>query len=104
MTALLKQQTHRDGSFIPGQVVVVGGGSGGLAVAGQLARDPLFAGKKDLLVIDPSAEHYYQPLWTFVGAGLKPFSESKKPMRELIPSSVSILLLVLRWQADSKHS
>ncbi|KAJ3044170.1 hypothetical protein HDV00_002847 [Rhizophlyctis rosea] len=73
------------------KVVVVGGGSAGLAVAGQLARDPLFAGKKDLLVVDPSAEHYYQPLWTFVGAGLKPFSESKKPMRELIPSAADWL-------------
>ncbi|KAJ3279659.1 hypothetical protein HK104_001264 [Borealophlyctis nickersoniae] len=73
------------------KVVVVGGGSAGMAVAAQLARDPLFANKKDILVIDPSSDHYYQPLWTFVGAGLKTFDESKRPMKDLIPKEADWL-------------
>ncbi|KAI8591945.1 sulfide:quinone oxidoreductase [Geranomyces variabilis] len=67
------------------KLVIIGGGSAGIAVAAKVARDPLFQGKKDILVIDPSAKHYYQPLWTFVGAGLKTLAESEKPMADLIP-------------------
>ncbi|TPX57184.1 hypothetical protein SpCBS45565_g08266 [Spizellomyces sp. 'palustris'] len=73
------------------KVVVVGGGSAGMAVTAQLAQDPLFKGKKAILVVDPSAKHYYQPLWTFVGAGLKPFSDSEKPMSELVPEEAEWL-------------
>ncbi|KAJ1559472.1 hypothetical protein HK405_010514, partial [Cladochytrium tenue] len=69
-------------------VVVVGGGSAGIAVASQLAKHPFFASakKNQILVVEPSDAHYYQPLWTFVGAGLKPHSESVRPTESLIPS------------------
>ncbi|KAJ3004951.1 hypothetical protein HKX48_000979 [Thoreauomyces humboldtii] len=73
------------------KVVVIGGGSAGLAVTARLARDPLFHGKKDILVIDPSAKHYYQPLWTFVGAGLKTLADSEKNMKDLIPQQAELL-------------
>ncbi|KAI8913983.1 hypothetical protein PhCBS80983_g02999 [Powellomyces hirtus] len=73
------------------KVVVIGGGSAGLAVAARVARDPLFQGKKEILVIDPSSKHYYQPLWTFVGAGLKKLSESEMAMGELIPKQADWL-------------
>jgi sulfide:quinone oxidoreductase len=47
------------------KVVIVGAGSAGISVASQLARHPEFAngGSRELLVIDPSETHYYQPLW-----------------------------------------
>ncbi len=47
------------------KVVVVGGGSAGISVASQLARHPEFAhaSGRQLLVIDPSEVHSYQPLW-----------------------------------------
>ncbi|KAG0229553.1 hypothetical protein BGW42_001532 [Actinomortierella wolfii] len=64
------------------KVVVVGGGSAGLAVASTLSET---LGNKAVAVIDPADVHYYQPLWTFVGGGLKPFDESKKPMKDVIP-------------------
>ncbi|TPX35910.1 hypothetical protein SmJEL517_g01847 [Synchytrium microbalum] len=67
------------------KVVVIGGGSAGLSVVGQLARDGLFQTKKDICVIDPSSVHYYQPMWTFVGAGLKTLDSSKRNMKDLIP-------------------
>ncbi|KAI9317368.1 FAD-dependent pyridine nucleotide-disulfide oxidoreductase [Zopfochytrium polystomum] len=67
-------------------VVVVGGGSAGISVAAQLAQYPQFkGGKNQILVVEPNDYHYYQPLWTFVGAGLKPFEESRKPTKDIIP-------------------
>ncbi len=54
-----KQVQHR--------VVVVGGGNAGLSVAARLTR-ALKGG--DVAIIEPSSKHYYQPLWTLVGAGV----------------------------------
>ncbi|KAJ1977245.1 hypothetical protein H4R35_002381 [Dimargaris xerosporica] len=60
------------------QVVVIGGGSGGLAVSATLASQ---LGKGNVAVVEPSNTHYYQPLWTFVGD----FDQSCIPMRDVIP-------------------
>ncbi|TPX39512.1 hypothetical protein SeLEV6574_g07158 [Synchytrium endobioticum] len=73
------------------KVVVIGGGPAGLAVAARLARDALFQGKLDMAIIEPSPVHYYQPMWTFVGAGLKTLDSSRKSMRELIPPQAAWL-------------
>lgn len=48
------------------QIVIVGGGAGGLTVAAQIRRRNSSA---DIAIIEPSDKHYYQPLWTLVGAG-----------------------------------
>ncbi|ORX70099.1 flavo-binding protein, variant [Linderina pennispora] len=63
------------------KLVVVGGGAAGLAVSSTLAQK---LGKNEVAVIEPSAVHYQQPLFTFVGGGLKDFSETHRPMGELI--------------------
>ncbi|CAG8515836.1 31203_t:CDS:2, partial [Racocetra persica] len=63
------------------KVVVIGGGTGGLAVSSTLSQ---VLGKNAVAVIEPSN---YQPLWTFVGAGLKKFDESAKPMKEVLPEN-----------------
>ncbi|WP_176719730.1 lycopene cyclase family protein, partial [Pseudomonas sp. BIOMIG1N] len=53
-----------DGSH---QVLIVGGGAAGIAVAASLlSRDPHL----DVAIIDPADTHYYQPGWTLVGAGV----------------------------------
>ncbi|KAJ3083168.1 hypothetical protein HK102_001218, partial [Quaeritorhiza haematococci] len=72
-------------------VVVIGGGAGGLAVASLLGKSPKFQGKKNILVIEPSETHYYQPLWTFVGAGLKTLKASEGPMKAYIPEQADWL-------------
>jgi sulfide:quinone oxidoreductase len=64
-------------------VVVVGGGSGGLAISHQLLRTGKFA-PNDIAVIDPATWHHYQPGWTLVGAGLKTKQELQQPLRDLI--------------------
>ncbi len=64
------------------QIVVVGGGAGGLSVAARLIHE----GKcKDVAIIEPSDSHYYQPMWTLVGGGIVDRETTVKPMKELIP-------------------
>lgn len=60
------------------KVVILGGGSAGMAVASQLSAHASFNKKKDILIVEPSETHYYQPLWTLVGAGLKTLQVSIK--------------------------
>ncbi|ORX99436.1 FAD/NAD(P)-binding domain-containing protein, partial [Basidiobolus meristosporus CBS 931.73] len=67
------------------KVVVVGGGPGGLSVSSTLSR---ILGSKNVAVIEPSSVHYYQPLWTFVGGGLKSFDQSKKKMEDVMSKEV----------------
>jgi len=64
------------------KLVIVGGGSGGCAVAAKFKSLG-----KDVAVIEPSDMHYYQPIWTLVGGGLKTFKESGKPMSQVLPES-----------------
>lgn len=46
------------------KVVIVGGGTAGIAVAARLRRKKI----DDIVIIEPSDQHFYQPLWTLVGA------------------------------------
>ncbi|KAG0202641.1 hypothetical protein BGX28_004901 [Mortierella sp. GBA30] len=73
------------------KVLVVGGGSAGLSVASTLSET---LGNKAVAVVEPSDVHYYQPLWTFVGSGLKSFDESKMAMSEVMPGKA-------QWIKDS---
>lgn len=52
------------------KVVVIGGGSAGLAISHQLLRSGRFT-QDDIAVVDPAAWHHYQPGWTLVGGGLR---------------------------------
>ncbi|MEZ4431710.1 MAG: FAD/NAD(P)-binding oxidoreductase [bacterium] len=67
-------------------IVIIGGGTGGLTVASQLAQlDPA----PDVAIIEPSTKHYYQPLWTLVGAGVYPRAASEREEAEFIPEGQS---------------
>lgn len=72
-------------------VLVVGAGAAGLNVAGRLRR---LAPHLAVTLLDPADYHYYQPLWTFVGAGVYPREHSQRPMRDLIPAGV-------HWMKDA---
>jgi sulfide:quinone oxidoreductase len=43
-------------------------------------------GYGDVTLIEPKAVHYYQPLWTLVGGGLKAVEESSRTMKSILPS------------------
>lgn len=64
------------------RVVVVGGGAAGISVAARLLR----SGQEDVAVIDPATKHYYQPLWTLVGGGCAPTSESSRDEASVMPA------------------
>lgn len=66
-------------------VVIVGGGAGGIATASSL-----LARTSDLsiAIIDPSDVHYYQPGWTMVGGGVFDARETARTMGSLIPRGV----------------
>ena len=67
-------------------VVVVGGGSGGLAVAARLKRR---RPELDVAVIEPSEDHYYQPAWTLVGGGVYPIEATRRREADVMPKGVT---------------
>ena len=67
------------------QVVIAGGGTAGITVAARLRR----AGVRDIAVIEPSASHYYQPLWTLVGGGRATALSTVRPQVSVMPKDVT---------------
>ena len=66
-------------------VVIVGGGSAGLATAASLLeRD----GGLDIVVIEPREVHDYQPGWTMVGGGVFDVKDTRRPEANVIPAGV----------------
>lgn len=65
------------------QVVIVGGGTAGITVAAQLTKG--WGRKMDVAVVDPAEKHYYQPLWTLVGAGLAKKESTQRSEASVIP-------------------
>jgi sulfide:quinone oxidoreductase len=67
------------------EVVIIGGGAAGIAVAASLlARSPGL----DIAIIDPADIHYYQPGWTMVGAGVFDASTTARTMASVLPRGV----------------
>lgn len=63
-------------------IVIVGGGTAGITVAARLLdADPSL----DVAIVEPSATHYYQPLWTLVGGGQFPREVTARPQADYIP-------------------
>lgn len=67
------------------QVLIIGGGTGGIMTAAQLKRRDK---NLSIIIIEPSDVHAYQPAWTLVGAGVFNFSKTKRPEASLIPKGV----------------
>ncbi len=68
------------------QVLIIGGGTGGLTVASQLLERE---DAPEVAVLDPADTHYYQPLWTLVGGGVFDKEESARPMGEVMPKGAT---------------
>ena len=66
-------------------IVIVGGGTAGITVAARLRRK----GYSGIAVIEPSDQHYYQPLWTLVGGGQAKASASARPEALVMPKGVT---------------
>ncbi|KAJ8975880.1 hypothetical protein NQ317_015213 [Molorchus minor] len=66
------------------KVLVVGGGTGGCAVAAKLCRK---LKKKELFLLEPSEDHYYQPLFTLIGAGAATLEEATRREKDVLPKN-----------------
>ena len=74
----MEQQQHH-------QVLVIGGGTAGITVAAILRRRAPDVG---VTLVEPSEQHYYQPAFTLVGAGVYPLAKTRRPEASLIPAGV----------------
>lgn len=67
------------------QILIVGGGNGGLSVASRLRRErPEF----QIALVEPSDKHFYQPAWTLVGGGAYNIENTVRPEADYIPDGV----------------
>ena len=69
-------------------IVIVGGGSAGSALAASVKKR---APSLTIAIIEPSDKHYYQPAWTLVGAGEFDVNKTVRPMAQAIPDGVTWL-------------
>lgn len=70
------------------QIVIVGGGTAGITVAASLKRQNVGA-NLDIAIIEPAENHYYQPAFTLVGAGVYSLEQTRRSEQTLIPSGVN---------------
>lgn len=70
------------------KILILGGGSAGISVAARL-RKKLSSKDFDLAIVEPSATHDYQPLWTLVGAGVCKKEETRRKEAPFIPSGAT---------------
>lgn len=73
------------------KVLILGGGTGGCSAAAKFCYK---LGKGNVIVIDPADKHYYQPMYTLIGAGIKPLEASSRPMVSVLPKKA-------KWIQDS---
>lgn len=71
-------------------VLVVGGGNAGIALAARLRN----AGVDDVAIIEPKVTHHFRPLLSYVGAGLSSTKELSRRQESVMPSGV-------RWIQDA---
>jgi Uncharacterized NAD(FAD)-dependent dehydrogenases len=80
-------------------VLVVGGGSAGITTASHILLRMGSKLKKQfpMAILEPADVHYYQPIWTLVGAGVYPKEFSARPEASVIPKDA-------RWIRDAAAS
>jgi sulfide:quinone oxidoreductase len=68
------------------QVVIVGGGCAGITVANLLLQQRPGI---EIAILEPSADHDYQPGWTLVGGGIMALEQTRRDEASLIPTGVT---------------
>ncbi|WP_233402316.1 NAD(P)/FAD-dependent oxidoreductase [Marinomonas ostreistagni] len=82
------------------EVVIVGAGAGGVAVAASLLKR---RANLSIALIDPAQEHSYQPGWTLVGGGVFKQAQTRRPMSSVIPDGVThYSVAAATFQPDEK--
>ena len=85
LTEMAQAASGKNPSASPGRfdVVIVGGGSAGIATAASMLKRN---GQISLAIIDPADDHYYQPGWTMVGGGAFSAEFTHRKEKDLIPA------------------
>lgn len=82
-------------------VLVVGGGTGGLSVTATLLRRQPHL---DVAVVEPSEDHYYQPGWTLVGGGEMAAQATHRRQADVMPHGATwIKQAAASFQPDSNQ-
>src|SRR3546814_14535307 len=66
-------------------IVIIGGGAAGIATASSILKRNA---KVTIAVVDPAPDHYYQPGWTMVGAGVFTPEQTPKADSDIMPQGV----------------
>ncbi|WP_010166775.1 FAD/NAD(P)-binding oxidoreductase [Pseudomonas sp. PAMC 25886] len=89
------------GPTISGDIVVIGGGSAGIGLlASLLKRDPHL----NIILIEPSEQHYYQPAWTLVGGGAYDVTKTVRPMADVLPNGVTWIQAAVSELLPEEHT
>jgi sulfide:quinone oxidoreductase len=68
------------------KVIVLGGGTAGLTILNKIAKS---VPTDSIALIEPSTNHYYQPLYTLVGGGIVDLKECNGHTEDYIPDGVT---------------
>lgn len=71
------------------QIVVLGGGSGGVAVATRLARE--LGSKHDVVLVDRRADHVFMPAFLFMMVGQREPAQITRKLRALEKRGVKVI-------------
>tara|TARA_B100000678_G_scaffold180744_1_gene150888 strand:- start:4295 stop:6031 length:1737 start_codon:yes stop_codon:yes gene_type:complete len=80
-----EQKQGAERSTASHDIVIIGGGAGGIATAGSILKRRKDA---DIAVVEPRSEHYYQPGWTLVGGGVFKREQTERSMAQVMPKGV----------------
>lgn len=68
------------------KLVIVGGGTGGITIAARMKKHFPAA---SIALLEPSEQHFYQPMWTLVGGGEVDKSTTVKPESSVMPEGIA---------------
>ena len=81
------------------QVLIVGGGTGGIMTAAMLVKK---SPELQVAILDPSDKHFYQPAYTLVAAGTFDKDKTERAMSSVIPKGVEwIKDMAVAFQPES---
>lgn len=66
-------------------VLIIGGGNAGISLAARLRRYKV----EDIGLVEPSPWHYFQPLFSHIGAGAAQMKEAVREQRKVMPRGVN---------------
>jgi len=73
------------------RIVILGGGTGGSIMMNKLAhglRDRIKTGEVEIVVVNPSERHYYQPAFLLIPVNVMDEREAYTPFSTLVPEGV----------------